>query len=190
MSSTDHEIGRVIDHLEESEQLDNTVIVVVSDNGARGEGGPNHSFNENKSSTTLHYVYNWLGERIQTVSSPDPIPVGTHVLTAEFQMTGDQSETDSAVGTLTLYVDTEAVADGPSTTQPGAFSSTGDGLCVGRDSGSAVAGYPCRSHSSAAPSTGWSSTSVAITTSTARSRSSPPTSPATERRQAAAGRGH
>ncbi len=142
MSSTDHEIGRVIDHLEESEQLDNTVIVVVSDNGASGEGGPNHSFNENKSSTTLHYVYNWLGERIQTVSSPDPIPVGTHVLTAEFQMTGDQSETDSAVGTLTLYVDTEAVADGPSTTQPGAFSSTGDGLCVGRDSGSAVAGYP------------------------------------------------
>ncbi len=33
---------------QESEQLDNTIIVVVSDNGASGEGGPNGSFNENK----------------------------------------------------------------------------------------------------------------------------------------------
>ena len=35
-----------IDYLEESGQLDNTIIVVVSDNGASGEGGPNGSFNE------------------------------------------------------------------------------------------------------------------------------------------------
>ena len=48
MSYTDHEIGRLIDYLEESGQLDNTIIVVVSDNGASGEGGPNGSFNENK----------------------------------------------------------------------------------------------------------------------------------------------
>src|SRR5690606_6758391 len=40
--------GRLIDYLEESGQLDNTIIVVVSDNGASGEGGPNGSFNENK----------------------------------------------------------------------------------------------------------------------------------------------
>jgi arylsulfatase len=44
----------------------------------------------------------------------------------------------SAVGTLTLYVDTEPVGDGEITTQPGMFSLVGDGLCVGRDSGSAV----------------------------------------------------
>ena len=39
-------IGRVLDYLEESGQIDNTLIVVVSDNGASGEGGPNGSFNE------------------------------------------------------------------------------------------------------------------------------------------------
>ena len=46
ISYTDHELGRVLDYLEESEQLDNTLIVVVSDNGGSGEGGPNGSFNE------------------------------------------------------------------------------------------------------------------------------------------------
>ena len=34
--------------LEESGQLDNTIIVVISDNGASGEGGPNGSVNEVK----------------------------------------------------------------------------------------------------------------------------------------------
>jgi arylsulfatase A-like enzyme len=42
----DDQLGRVIDYLEESGQLENTLIVVISDNGASGEGGPNGSFNE------------------------------------------------------------------------------------------------------------------------------------------------
>ena len=36
----------MLDYLEESGQLDNTLIVVVSDNGASAEGGPNGTFNE------------------------------------------------------------------------------------------------------------------------------------------------
>ena len=36
----DHQIGRVLDVLEESGQLANTIVVVVSDNGASGDGGP------------------------------------------------------------------------------------------------------------------------------------------------------
>ena len=48
LSHADHEIGRLLDYLEESGQLDNTIIVLVSDNGASGEGGPNGSVNENK----------------------------------------------------------------------------------------------------------------------------------------------
>jgi arylsulfatase len=48
VSYTDHEIGRLIDFLEEAGQLENTIIVAVSDNGASAEGGPNGSFNENK----------------------------------------------------------------------------------------------------------------------------------------------
>ena len=48
LSHADHHIGRLLDYLEESGQLDNTIIVLVSDNGASGEGGPNGSVNENK----------------------------------------------------------------------------------------------------------------------------------------------
>ncbi|MFT8181134.1 sulfatase-like hydrolase/transferase, partial [Mycobacteroides chelonae] len=48
LSYTDDQIGRVLDYLEESGQLDNTIIVVISDNGASGEGGPNGSVNEVK----------------------------------------------------------------------------------------------------------------------------------------------
>jgi len=45
---TDAQIGRILDYLEESGQLENTIIVVVSDNGSSAEGGPSGSFNENK----------------------------------------------------------------------------------------------------------------------------------------------
>jgi arylsulfatase len=48
LSHTDHEIGRLLDFLEESGELDNTIVVLVSDNGASAEGGPNGSVNENK----------------------------------------------------------------------------------------------------------------------------------------------
>ena len=48
VSYTDAQIGRVLDHLDAIDQLDNTIIVAVSDNGASAEGGPNGTFNENK----------------------------------------------------------------------------------------------------------------------------------------------
>jgi arylsulfatase len=45
---TDVQIGRLIDYLEESGQLENTLIFYCADNGASGEGSPNGSVNENK----------------------------------------------------------------------------------------------------------------------------------------------
>src|SRR5262245_13137864 len=45
---TDVQIGRLIDYLEESGQLDNTIVFYCSDNGASGEGSPSGSVNENK----------------------------------------------------------------------------------------------------------------------------------------------
>jgi arylsulfatase A-like enzyme len=48
LSYTDAQIGRILDYLEDSGQLDNTLIVVICDNGASGEGGPNGSVNEAK----------------------------------------------------------------------------------------------------------------------------------------------
>lgn len=86
----------------------------------------------------LHYVYNWLGDAIQKISSSSTVPAGRHVFTAEFIRDGVDPDTRSAVGTLALYIDMEKVGEGRIRTQPGSFSLTGDGLCVGRDSGSPV----------------------------------------------------
>ena len=58
LSHADHQIGRLLDHLEETGELDNTLIVLVSDNGASGEGGPNGSVNENK-------IFNGLPDTIE-----------------------------------------------------------------------------------------------------------------------------
>lgn len=47
-SYTDSQIGRLLDFLERTGQLENTVIVTMSDNGASAEGGPLGSVNENR----------------------------------------------------------------------------------------------------------------------------------------------
>jgi len=46
MEHTDHQIGRLVEFLARYGQLDNTVIVLLSDNGASGEGGEHGSANE------------------------------------------------------------------------------------------------------------------------------------------------
>ena len=58
VSHTDHELGRLLDYLDESGQLENTIVVLVSDNGSSGEGGPNGSVNENK-------FFNGVPDRIE-----------------------------------------------------------------------------------------------------------------------------
>jgi len=45
---TDAQVGRIVDYLEESGQLDNTLVIYCADNGASGEGSPNGSVNEGK----------------------------------------------------------------------------------------------------------------------------------------------
>jgi len=44
----DAQVGRIIEYLEESGQLDNTLVIYAADNGASGEGSPNGTVNENK----------------------------------------------------------------------------------------------------------------------------------------------
>jgi arylsulfatase A-like enzyme len=46
LSHTDHHIGRLLDFLKETGEFDNTLIMVVSDNGASPEGGPTGTTNE------------------------------------------------------------------------------------------------------------------------------------------------
>ena len=48
LAHADHHIGRLLDYLEQTDQLENTIVVLVSDNGASGEGGPTGSVNEMK----------------------------------------------------------------------------------------------------------------------------------------------
>ncbi|MCI0661152.1 MAG: arylsulfatase [Acidobacteria bacterium] len=48
MEHTDHHIGRLINFLESMGELENTLIMLISDNGASAEGGPTGSVNENK----------------------------------------------------------------------------------------------------------------------------------------------
>jgi len=47
LTHTDHHIGRLIDFLADIGELENTLIMAVSDNGASSEGGPAGSVNEN-----------------------------------------------------------------------------------------------------------------------------------------------
>ncbi len=47
VSHMDDQFGRVLDFLKQIEQLDNTLIAFISDNGASAEGGPVGSINEN-----------------------------------------------------------------------------------------------------------------------------------------------
>ncbi|MFC7068580.1 arylsulfatase [Halobaculum lipolyticum] len=47
LQHTDAQIGRVLDYLEEIGERDDTLVILVSDNGASAEGGPNGSVDEN-----------------------------------------------------------------------------------------------------------------------------------------------
>jgi arylsulfatase A-like enzyme len=47
LTHTDHHIGRLLDFLKSIGEFDNTLIMVLSDNGASSEGGPEGSVNEN-----------------------------------------------------------------------------------------------------------------------------------------------
>ncbi|NOR90443.1 MAG: sulfatase-like hydrolase/transferase [Anaerolineales bacterium] len=48
LTHTDHHIGRLLDFLKEIGEFENTLIMVISDNGASSEGGPDGSVNENQ----------------------------------------------------------------------------------------------------------------------------------------------
>ena len=49
---TDAQMGRLLDYLEQSGQLDNTLVILASDNGASPEGGPEGMWNEVRLFTT------------------------------------------------------------------------------------------------------------------------------------------
>ena len=85
----------------------------------------------------LYYVYNFLGIKPeQQFISPELKP-GKYALGVEFtrESAGKYHE---SIGKAKLYVNDKVVAEGPMRTQAGKFTLSGDGLCVGRDSGDNV----------------------------------------------------
>ena len=91
----------------------------------------------------LHYVYNFVGMDEQKIVATADLPTGKNlVLSASF----DKLEEDPpgvAVGVLSLWHDDAKVGEGRIRTQPGKFMISGEGLCIGRDSGAGVTSdYP------------------------------------------------
>ena len=67
---TDHEVGRLVDALEEIGELDNTLFLyVIGDNGSSAEGGPQGTFNEmmglngvlSEASQMMDHIDDWGG---------------------------------------------------------------------------------------------------------------------------------
>jgi arylsulfatase A-like enzyme len=87
----------------------------------------------------LHYVYNFLGEREQLISSPGAVPLGRHLLGIRYKRTGTVVNSHTPLGEATLFIDETAVASLPGmTTQPGTFGLAGASIMVGRNTGSEV----------------------------------------------------
>ena len=78
----------------------------------------------------LKYVYNFVGDTEQIISSAEPLPTGHAIVSASFEREGDSMP---AEGTLTLHVGGQEVGQGRIKTQPGKFSIAGEGLNIGKD---------------------------------------------------------
>ena len=57
----------------------------------------------------LHYVYNFLGERQQLVSSSGPVPLGRHVFGVRYARTGTVENSHTPLGDATLFIDDAVV---------------------------------------------------------------------------------
>jgi len=85
----------------------------------------------------LHHVYNFLGIKPEQEFVSEELTPGKHSLGMEFTRE-DAGEHGESNGTTTLYVDDKVVAKGPMRTQTGKLTLSGNGLCIGVDSGDNV----------------------------------------------------
>jgi arylsulfatase len=124
--------GRSYKILADVEITDPDCSGVIFAHGSRFGG---HSlFIKNKK---LYYVYNFLGIKPEQQFVSGELKPGKYVLGMEFirEKAGQYHE---SLGTTKLYVNNQVVASGPMRSQPGKFTLSGDGLCIGYDSADAV----------------------------------------------------
>ena len=92
----------------------------------------------------LVYVYNFLGEKAQVMTSDIDVPAGRHILGVEFvkdrlETIRDAPVPNQCVGDAVLFVDDQQVGrHDEMATQLGKFALAGEGLNVGRDGGAPV----------------------------------------------------
>lgn len=116
---------------------------VTADSGAEGvifkQGGAHGGHVLFIQDGRLHYIYNFMGEKEQKVSSADAVPLGAHVLGARFAKTGTVAGSHTPLGDVTLFIDDHAVGSLSAVEiHPGTFGLAGASLSIGRNSGSAV----------------------------------------------------
>jgi hypothetical protein len=85
----------------------------------------------------LYYVYNFLGIKPEQEFISTELKPGKYTVGMEFIREGTGKHGES-LGKTKLYVNDKVVAEGPMRTQPGKFTLSGDGLCIGYDSDDAV----------------------------------------------------
>ena len=68
---TDMQVGRIVDYLDQTGQLENTIVFYCADNGASGEGSPNGSVNENKFFNGYPDELSENMKYLDTLGSPD-----------------------------------------------------------------------------------------------------------------------
>jgi len=74
VEQTDYHFGRIIEFLEKIGRLENTIVVVVSDNGASAEGGVNGTFNEQLFFNTVEERLDDNLDRYEDWGSPNTFP--------------------------------------------------------------------------------------------------------------------
>jgi arylsulfatase len=82
-------------------------------------------------------VYNFLGIKPEQVFVSDALSPGKYTLGMEFTRES-KGKNGEHLGTTKLYVNDKVVASGKMKTQPAKFTLSGDGMCIGWDSGDAV----------------------------------------------------
>jgi len=120
-----------------------TASVEIPESGAEGvllcQGTAAGGYSLYVKGGKLHYVHNYVGRGLYSVTTPEPLPAGEHELRFEFEPTGqpDMAHGKGTPGRLQLYVDGALVAnaEAPVTTP---FALNPGALTCGANPGSPV----------------------------------------------------
>jgi arylsulfatase len=71
LDHTDHQIGRLVSFLEKQGELDNTLLILLSDNGASLEGGPSGMIDQYKPYNGIREDYHAIQARLDDIGGPN-----------------------------------------------------------------------------------------------------------------------